>query len=142
MAIFSLAQRTTATTSGAQVIELIAGANNAYSLKEVGLTIAAATASVVGLGQPAAKGTTPTSVVLLAEDQGNTTTGASSSAISWSTAPTIPTNFSRRVSLPATIGCGIVWTFPRGINVLKTVTQVLTTIIASSAMDVWWVVDE
>lgn len=142
MAIFSLSQRTTATTSGSTAIELIAGTNNAYSLKEVGITLAAATASAIGYGSPQAKGTTPTSVVVLAEDGGNTTAGASSSAISWATSPTIPTNFFRRVSLPAAIGAGIVWTFPRGINVLKTVTTVLTNLIAGSALDVWWVIDE
>ncbi len=141
MAIFSLAQRTTVTTIAA-ALEIIAGANNAFSLKELGLTINAATASVFAMGQPAAKGTTPTGVTVLAEDQPNTTAGNTTGSLSATTAPTTPANFTRRVSLPGTIGAGIVWTYPRGFNVLKAVTQVLWNITVSSVVDVWFVVDE
>jgi hypothetical protein len=142
MAIFSLAQRTTGATTSTAALEIIAGANNAFSLKEIGFTINAATASVLNLGAPAAKGTTPTSVTVLAEDQGNTTTGNSAGALTWVTGPTIPANFVRRVSLPNTVGAGIIWTFPRGFNVLKATTLVLWNFITGSVADVWFVVDE
>ena len=142
MAIFSLSQRTSGASSGTAAHEIIAGANNAYSLKELGMTLNAGTATTLGFGSPAAKGTTPTSVVVLAEDAGNTTTGATSGALTWATAPTIPTAFFRRASLPAVIGSGVVWTFPRGLNVLKTVTTVLWNFVTGSVYDVWFVVDE
>ena len=144
MAIFAIALRTSISASGTAAAEIIAGANNAYRLLEFGVTINAATASTYGLGQPAAKGTTPgTSSTVIAEDAGNTTAGASQVALSWGTAPTAPTNFLRRVSLPGTIGAGIVWTFPRGRQQLKAVTDVLWNLAASSAgADIWVVVDE
>jgi hypothetical protein len=142
MAIFSLALRTSGSTSSSAALEIIAGTNNAFSLKELGVTIAAATASSFGFGQPGTKGTTPTTVTVLAEDQGNTTTGNTTGALTWGTGPLVPTNSWRRVSLPATIGAGIVWTFPRGINQLKTVTSVLWNFVSGSVADVWFVVDE
>jgi hypothetical protein len=143
MAIFSIALRNTGSASGAAAAEIIAGANNAYRLLEMGITINAATTSVFGYGSPAAKGTTPaTSSTVQAEDSGNTTAGNTQVALSWTTGPTIPANFLRRVSLPATIGAGIVWTFPRGRTVLKTITDVLWNVVLSSPADIWVVVDE
>lgn len=144
MAIFSLANRTSSGTTAAATQEIIAGANNAYSLKEVGITINAATASVFGLGAPAAIGIGPTTpVTVLAEDTGNTTAGNTTTAIAWTTtAPTVPANFFRRVSLPNAVGAGIIWTFPRGINILKAKTLVLWNIATNSVADTWIVVDE
>jgi hypothetical protein len=144
MAIFAIALRTTGTASGAAAAEIIAGANTAYRMLEFGLTISAAVASVFGLGSPAAKGTTPgTSSTVQAEDSGNTTAGNTQVALSWTTGPTVPANYLRRVSLPNTIGAGIVWTFPRGRVTLKTVTDVLFNPLAVTAIsDIWVVVDE
>ncbi len=144
MSIFALAVRTTGTGSGAAAAEIIAGASNAYRMLEFGLTISAAVASVFGLGAPAAKGTTPaTSAVVLAEDSGNTTTGTAQIALSWTTGPTVPANYLRRVSLPNTIGAGIVWTFPRGRTRLLATTDVLFNPLAvTSISDIWVVVDE
>ena len=142
MAIFSLAQRTSGASSGTAALEIIAGSNNAFSLKEIGLTLNAGTATTLGMGAPAANGTTPTSVVVLSEDQGNTTTGATSGALTWATGPTLPTAFVRRVSLPATVGAGIVWTFPRGFNVLKSTTEIIWNFVTGSVLDVWYVLDE
>ena len=143
MAIFSIAIRTTSLTSTSAAAEIIAGANNAYRLMELGLTISTGTASVVGYGTPAAKGVTPgTESTVQAEDSGNTTAGNTVVAATWATAPTAPTNYLRRVSLPATIGAGIIWTFPRGRTVLKTITDVLYNVITGSLLDMWFVVDE
>lgn len=143
MAIFSIATRTSSGTTATAAQEIIAGANNAFSLKELGITINAATASVFGVGIPAAKGITPgTTSTVQAEDQGNTTAGNTTVAQTWGTGPTVPANFIRRVSLPATIGAGIIWTFPRGLNVLKNTTEVLWNITTDSVADVWVVVDE
>jgi hypothetical protein len=143
MAIFSVANRTSVATTTTAALEIIAGANNAYSLKEFGITQNAATASVFGFAPPAAKGVTPANgSTVQAEDQGNTTSGNTTTGTTWATGPTAPTNFWRRVSTPATIGAGIIWTFPRGINVLKTITTILWNVTANSVVDVWIVVDE
>jgi hypothetical protein len=143
MAIFSLSVRSSGTTSPNNSLEIIASTSLGYRLLEVGTTINAATASVFGLGTPGATGVTPTTpVTVLGEDAGNTTAGNSNTALAWATQPTAPTSYYRRVSLPATIGSGIIWTFPRGIQVLKTKSLVLANITVVSAADIWIVVDE
>jgi hypothetical protein len=143
MAIYSLANRTSNVTVSTSTLEIIGASGLGYRLLELGMTINAATASAFGFGTPAATGVTPTSpVTVLAEDAGNTATGNTTTALAWATAPTVPTNFYRRVSLPATVGAGIIWTFPRGIIVLKTKSTVLYNISATSVADVWVVVDE
>lgn len=143
MALYSLAVRTAAGTIAVAGLEIGAGANVGYRLLELGLTLNAATASVFGLGTPGAIGLTPTNVAALAEDGGNTAAANTNGIIAWSsTVPTVPANFFRRLSTPATIGAGIIWTFPRGIITLKAKTQVLWHITAVSVADVWFVVDE
>ena len=125
--------------------ETIAGANLGYRMLEFGITLNAATASVFAIGRPAAIGITPTSPqTVLAEDGGNTATGNTTTALAWGTAPTVPANFFRRCSFAATIGAGLIWTFPRGIIVLKALSSVLwnPSGTANSVADTWVVVDE
>jgi hypothetical protein len=110
---------------------------------ELGLTNNAATASVFGLGRPAAIGVTPTSPqTFLDEQDGNGGTGATTAAVAWGTPPTVPTNFFRRVSLPATIGAGVIWTFPRGLRIVLSSSIVLWVIATASVVDVYAAVDE
>lgn len=145
MSIYSVANRTSATANAAAAQENIASTNVAYRLLELGLTLVAATSSVYGLGRPAVTGITPTSpVTVLAEDGGNTSAGNTTTALAWGTGPTVPANFFRRVSLPATAGAGMIWTFPRGIVCLKTLSTVLWNPSggSNSVIDSWIVVDE
>lgn len=143
MAIYSIANRTTSGTSATAALEIIAAAGAGFRLMEIGITIGAATASAFGIGPPGVKGVTPTSpVTVLAEDAGNTTAGNTTTALAWGIGPTVPANFYRRVSLPATIGSGIIWTFPRGLVVLKNTAIVLWNLTTNSVADVWCVVDE
>ena len=143
MAIYSLANRTTNTTTANDCLEIIGAAALGYRLLELGLTLNAATASVFGYGTPAAIGLIPTApVTVLTEDAGNTAAGNTTTALAWGTQPTIPANFYRRVSLPATVGAGIIWTFPRGISVLKAKTTTIWNLSTVSVIDVWIVVDE
>ena len=102
----------------------------------------AATASVFGLGRPAAMGITPTTpVTLLAEDTGDPVATVKT-ALAWATKPTVPTAFLRRVSLPATIGAGMIWTFPFGLIIPISFSIVVWNITAVSLADIWVVVDE
>ncbi|SRR6266704_1406 len=143
MSIYSVSNRTSNVTIATATLEVIGGANLGYRLLELGLTINAATATVFGLGTPAAIGVTPAGgATVLTEDAGNSAAGNTVTALSWATGPTVPANFYRRVSLPATIGAGIIWTFPRGIAVLKAKSLVLWNITVPSVADAWVVVDE
>jgi hypothetical protein len=115
MATYSVARRTTSGTSAAAAMEVRTTSTQPARLLEAHLFLAAATASEYGLGRPAAIGITPTSpVTVLAEDVG---TGTVTTALAWATPPTVPTQFFRRIALPATIGSGVIWTFPRGITI-------------------------
>jgi len=112
---------------------------------EVGLTQNAATAGVYGLGRPAAIGITPTSPqTWLDEQDGNDGTCNTKSALAWGTGPTVPANFFRRISCAATIGVGVVWTFPRGLGLPTSgILSLIIWIIATAPVcDVWGVADE
>jgi len=142
MAIYSVANRTSGVTSATATQEIRTAAADRAAIMEIGLTINAATASVFGLGTPAAIGVTPTApVTVLAEDTGSPA-GTVTTALAWATGPTVPANFFRRVSLPATIGAGIIWTFPRGLMIAISSSKVLWNIVTGSVADTWVVVDE
>lgn len=144
MALYSVAQRTTVTTIAAAAWEIRAASANKPKIMEVGLMLAAATASVYGFGRPAAAGITPTTPLTVVDEQdGNGPTGNTTTAVAWGTGPTVPTNHNRRISLPATIGAGAILTFPRGFGLPASGSAVIWNITANSAAtDLWVVVDE
>lgn len=136
MAVYSLANRTTNVTINNTNWTLIAAATDRLYLMELGVWMAAATASVLGFGRPAAVGITPTTpITLLAEDSG-APAGTGQTALAWSTLPTAPTNYNRRMNLPATIGAGIILTFPRGFIVPVSGNAVTHNISATGVMDI------
>jgi hypothetical protein len=145
MAIYSLAQLTTVSGNAAPSFGFIASSSNSPKLFEYGINLGAATASTYGLGRPANDATPPvqtSTTAVLAENPADPT-GQTLTALTWSTAPTVPTNFLRRVYLPNVIGAGIVWTFPRGITMAASRGLVNWNLAASSAATaIWMVVDE
>jgi hypothetical protein len=102
-------------TSGVAQCEFRAGSTDSAWIREIGVFLNAATASTIGLGRPANDGSVAGGTVTLGQTEngaiaavgGIVTTG-------WSTSPTAPTNFLRRMGLPAAIGNGIIWTWPNG----------------------------
>jgi hypothetical protein len=142
MAIYSLANRTTNVTTGAAALEVRTAATNRARLMEMNITLAAATASVYGIGRPAAIGVTPTSpITVLAEDPADPV-GTVQTALAWGTAPTVPANFFRRIALPATIGTGRTWVFPRGLIIAVSSALVLWNLATNSVVDCDVIVDE
>jgi len=143
MAIYSLATRSTVTTIAAANEEVRTAATDRASVMEIGIFLAAATASVYGIGRPAAIGVTPTSpITVLAEDPASPA-GTVTTAVAWGTGPTVPANFFRRIALPATIGTGVIWTFPRGLVIAVSSSIVFWNITTNSAaVDNHVVVDE
>jgi hypothetical protein len=142
MAIYSLANRTGITTTGAASLEVRAAAANRPRLLETGIWLNAATQSPIGLGRPQAIGNTPTSpVTVLAEDPAEST-GLTQTALAWGTAPTVPLNFFRRLNIAAAIGAGVLLTFPRGIVIAAAGSLVAWNITAVSLYDCHIVVDE
>lgn len=142
MAIYSIARRTTNTTSGQSAHALITTSSDRAALLEAGVFMGAATASTYSIGRPAANGSTPTSpVALQAEDPANPAATVTS-ALAWSTSPTSPTYDLRRIGLPATVGTGVIWTFPRGIWIAISSNFVLQNLATNGVVDSYFVIDE
>jgi hypothetical protein len=97
----SIGRRTTDGSSGAAALEFIAGAKGCF-VRQIVISLAAATASTFGIGRPAALGITPTSPVTSLAELGDGVVTCKS-AVAWGTGPTVPANFFRRVGFPATI---------------------------------------
>lgn len=142
MAIYSLSLNTTVTTTGAAAQDIRASAANSPRIMEVGINLTTATASTYGLGR---SGNTPTqtSPILVQAENPADPAGLTGCAVAWSVAPTVPTQFLRRVSLPATAGAGVIWTFPRGLILAAAATMLLWNLATNSAStNTWVVVDE
>lgn len=142
MAIYSLANRTTATSPATPTLEVRTAATDRPRVMELGISQVTAVAGGYGLGRPGAIGVTPTSpVTVLPEDPGDSA-GTVTTALAWGTGPTLPVNFFRRVTCPATIGAGIVWIFPRGLVIAASNSIVVWIIATAPVCDIWVVVDE
>jgi hypothetical protein len=105
--------KTTGAAAG-PIANPIAGTRRA-SILEIGFFATTAVAGEVGLGRSAgtAVGALTGTLVQAGDtsDEAGTTTLTTSFA---TTQPTAPTNFTRRIQLPATIGAGIIWTWAPG----------------------------
>ena len=112
-------------------------------IMEIGFFLAAATASIYGLGRPAAIGDTPTTPVnFLPEDPADVlAANVALSAIAWGTKPTVPVQFLRRIALPATIGTGVIWTFPNGLVIPVGESIVLWNLGTNGVVDAYAVLD-
>lgn len=142
MAIYSLALTTTVTTTAAAAWDVKAAATNRPAVMEVSIQLGAATASTYGLGRAGNTPTQTSPVLVQAEDPGDPA-GVSGCAVAWSVAPTVPTAFFRRISLPATIGAGVIWTFPRGLVLATSASLVIWNLATNSAnTNIHVVVDE
>ena len=144
MGLYELAVRTSSGTSAAAAWEIRTSANVRARIMELGVFLAAATASTYGLGRPAAIGVTPTSPVdFLPEDPADpTVSGQVQSAVAWTTGPTVPANFFRRISLPSTIGTGIIWTWARGLVIPASSSVVLWNLATNGVVDAYAVIEE
>lgn len=142
MAIYSLSLNTTVATTGAASADLKSSAANTPRIMEWGGNLGAATASTYGLGRSGNVPTQTSPVLLQAEDVG-AAAAVSGMAVAWSVAPTVPTQFFRRIFLAGTIGVGWSFTFPRGIT-LAVSTSILNWNLAtnSASTNVYFVADE
>lgn len=141
MSISSLALRTTNLTITQACWELRTGAANRPKVLEVSIIQATGTAQSLGLGRPQAIGITPVNVLFQADDPGDPAS-VQNASLSWGTSPTVPLIFHRRWNSAATIGVGIVWTFPRGLVVPISSSLVIWNITAAIASDVNCALDE
>lgn len=133
MAMYSLSLNTTVTTTGAACWGLLAQSDENPRIHELHIQLGAATASTYGFGRAQVAGTQTGGVSVLPNNSGDITSGKSTCAVAWSAAPTIPSQFYRRASLPATIGQGVIWIFPDGIGVGPSNEMVVWNLATNSA---------
>jgi len=140
----SLGVRTSSGTAAAAAWEIrAADTPGRLRITELGIFLAAATSSVFGIGRPAAIGVTPTTPVnFLQEDPANILADdVALSALAWGTGPTEPTNFLRRITLPGTVGAGVIWTFPEGLVIPVSDSIVLWNIGTNAVVDAYAILD-
>jgi hypothetical protein len=143
MAIYSLSLRSTVTTIAAAAWAALSPSTNEAAVMELAYVNGAATASVIGIGRSANTPTLSAGTAFLAEDEGRPT-GLTQAGVAFGTAPTVPTNFFRRASIAATIGVGIIYTFPRGLVLPAAGAAIVVWNITtnSAVTDIHCVVDE
>ncbi len=142
MSISSLALRTTTfTTTTSACWELRTAAAGRPRMLELSFIQATGTAQSIGLGRPQAIGITPVNVLFQADDPGDPAS-AQNASLSWGTSPTVPLIYMRRWNSAATIGVGIVWTFPRGLVIPVSSSLVIWNITTTVASDVNCALDE
>lgn len=144
MSIFSIGRSSTGTTSGNAASDVAAGSACRPAIMEIGVFLAAATASTFGLNRTTALGTRTTPVALLPEDPANLSGAVSETdcAVAWSVQPTFATSDMRLITLPATIGAGIVWTFPKGCLVAVSLSLAIVNRATNGNSTHYYVADE
>jgi len=142
MALASVAQRTTNVTIANASCQLYTTAAVKCRVLETSWVGATATATSLGFGRPAALAVTPATLVLLQRDDSADPACVTNLALTWGTSPTAPTVYHRRWNGAATIGVGIIFTFPRGITIPVSGAVVWFNITASVVGDVNFACDE
>lgn len=142
MSIASLALRTSNATISNANVELRTTAGVKCRVLEVGIVQVTGTASSYGFGRPAAQGVTPATTSTFQRDDSADPACVTTLSLTWGTSPTAPTNFHRRWNSAATIGVGIIWTFPRGLIVPVSASLVVFNVTATVATDSNWAIDE
>lgn len=97
-----------------------ANANRDARIFEISVFAETAVAGTVGIGRPATAGTSNANSGAVASGAGYDNVAGAGAALvdtGWSVAPTAPTLPWKRAVLPASIGAGVIWTFPTGIVV-------------------------
>lgn len=145
MALYSLGRRSTSTTSGNAALDIANSTGVRPRVMECGLFLGAATASRYSLRRTSALGTRTSPVALLPEDPADPTlTGITlvDMAVAFSAEPTEVSDSLRVIGLPATIGTGVVWTFPRGLAIATSLSlAIIHDATNSAALDAHWVAD-
>lgn len=142
MAIYSLAQRSSNLTINQASAEMRSAASDRPRLLELSIIQATGTAQSLGFGRPNAIGVTPGTTTTPQADDPADAASTCTGALTWGTSPTAPTTYMRRWNSAATIGVGVIWTFPRGIVIAVSSSLVVFNITTALASDINWVIDE
>lgn len=142
MAIGSIGVRTQNLTITQASLEIRTTAAVSPSIREFSYVQATGTAQSLGLGRPQALGVTPGTISTFQREAPNDPVCVTTMNLTWATSPTVPLVFLRRWNSAATIGVGVLWTFPRGLVIPVSSSLVLWNITTALAGDVNVVLDE
>lgn len=115
MALASQAVRSSNVTIANAQWQLRTSAAVKCRILEVSYVGGTATAASVGWGRPAALAVTPGTSAVFQRDDSADPACVTNIDLTWGTSPTAPTVYHRRWNGAATVGVGIVLTFPRGV---------------------------
>lgn len=102
--------------AAAPIATLSASASRDLRVYEIGVSVSTAVSGEVGLMRPANTPTVPTGGQVGSANDTSYAAGLAVTANAWTVAPTAGTGM-RRMVLPATIGAGVIWTWPNGLVV-------------------------
>ena len=143
MAIFEIGLRTTGVGIATAGLEIRASASRMVRLHELHILMAAATATVFGIGRPANTPTGGTANAPLAIDTDDVVAfGGVIALAGWTLAPTAPAAFYRRIALPATVGSEHLYRPSRAIEIPAAGSLVLWNITANGVADVNLVIED
>lgn len=116
MGIYSAGFQKISTAAAGPLADIRTTAAGDVRVLEIGVFAETAVAGTIGLVRATNAGTTPGgAVVPAAEDTSLAALTMADIKTTYATEPTQAAVYFRRAQLPATIGGGIVWSFPRGI---------------------------
>lgn len=136
MGMASVANRTSNLTQTQACWELVAGSAARAAILELSIVQATATAQSLGFGRPQAIGITPAGGSTPVRDEPGEPACTAVTALSWGTSPTVPLVFARRWNSAATVGVGVVWTWPRAFVIAVDLSAVIWNITTALASDV------
>ena len=102
----------TTATANTALVAIRAPATELCQIREIGVFLIAATSTRLGLVRATAVSVTPGTTVAGQNVIPGAPVSASLLVSSWGTVPTIAANYMRRVTLPAAIGAGVIWSWP------------------------------
>lgn len=142
MALASIAVRTTNTTINQAPLQLLCTAAVKARILETSVIQVTATASSYSFGRPAAAAVTPGTTLTFQRDDPADPACVTTVSTTYGTSPTNPTVPHRRWNSAATIGVGIIFSFPRGITIPLSGAWVVSNITAAVALDCNIIIDE
>jgi len=142
MAIASIAIRSSVVTINQAQWQLLAAAAVKCRILELSVVTSSATAQSLSWGRPAANAVTPATTLTFQRDDSADPACVTTVSSTYGTSPTNPSVPHRRWNGAATIGVGVVFTFPRGIVIPVSGTFTCANITTGIASDHNIVIDE
>lgn len=143
MARYQIGVSKTTGAAAGLLAQLRTGAARDLRVYELGVFAATAVSGTVALIRPSAVGATFTSSAVGAADDPIAGAGVAVVDTAATTAPTIGTNFMRRIVLPGAVGAGVIWTFPNGLTIPVSASLALWQLSALAVTyETYWVFEE